>query len=98
VENGSLTKSWPVPQRFRRHAERKPVRVVVPINQTFFFIDKVRLRGLTAEIANEFEIWLNKNLKTKRPDKINVFMIPTGPDNFDNRYSIQGIAGISISI
>ena len=59
---------------------RKAIRVVVPISQTFFFIEKGRLRGLTAELANEFEIWLNKKLKTKRADRITIFMIPTARD------------------
>lgn len=60
--------------------ERGFIRMLVPYSQTSFYIDKGRMRGVTAELAHEFEIFLNKHLGLKRSESIKVVMIPTERD------------------
>ena len=60
---------------------KRLIRVLVPYSRTLYFVDKGRERGLTADLARDFEAYLNrkyaKQLK-KRP--ITVILIPTTRD------------------
>ena len=60
---------------------RRVIRVLVPYSRTLYFLDKGRERGLSADLARDFEGYLNrryaKQLK-KRP--ITVVLIPTTRD------------------
>jgi len=61
--------------------ERRMIRVLVPYSRTLFFNDKGQERGVTAEIAREFETWLNRKLAPRlgrRP--LTVYLIPTTRD------------------
>jgi membrane-bound lytic murein transglycosylase MltF len=56
--------------------KRRVVRILVPHSRTLFFQDGGTVRGAAAEIAHEFETWLNKRYG-KKPYKIHVGLIPT---------------------
>src|SRR3954469_9561776 len=49
---------------FDQMLERRGIRVVVPFSRSLFFIDKGAQRGLTADLLEEFERWLNKRHDT----------------------------------
>jgi membrane-bound lytic murein transglycosylase MltF len=64
---------------FDKMVERRMIRVLVPYSRTLYFIDKGTQRGLTAELALDFERYINQKQKTqKRP--ITVYIIPTTRD------------------
>ncbi len=61
--------------------ERRVIRVLAPYSRTLFFNDKGRERGLTAELAREFERYVNQKYAKelgKRP--VTVFIIATTRD------------------
>ena len=61
--------------------ERRIVRVLVPYSRTLYFVDKGRERGLTADLARDFEQYLNTKYAKqlgKRP--VTVLLIPTTRD------------------
>lgn len=45
---------------FDQMLERRVIRVVVPYSRSLFFLDKGGQRGLTADLLEDFERWLNK--------------------------------------
>lgn len=61
----------------KRHA----IRFLVPYSRTLYFVDKGRERGIAAELARDFERYVNKKYAAqlnKRP--LTVFLIPTTRD------------------
>jgi membrane-bound lytic murein transglycosylase MltF len=61
--------------------ERRVIRFLVPYSRTLYFNDKGRERGLTAELARDFERYVNKRYASqlgKRP--VTVLLIPTTRD------------------
>jgi len=61
--------------------ERRIIRVLVPYSRTLYFVDKGRERGLTADLARDFEQYLNTKYAKKlgkRP--VTVLLIPTTRD------------------
>ncbi|SAL83290.1 lytic transglycosylase catalytic subunit [Caballeronia choica] len=61
--------------------ERRSIRFLVPYSRTLYFNDKGRERGLTAELARDFERYVNMRYASqlgKRP--VTVFLIPTTRD------------------
>ena len=61
--------------------ERRMVRVLAPYSRTLFYIDKGQERGLSAELARDFERYLNQKYQKqlgKRP--ITLFLIATTRD------------------
>jgi membrane-bound lytic murein transglycosylase MltF len=61
--------------------ERRIIRVLVPYSRTLYFVDKGRERGLTADLARDFEEYLNTKYAKqlgKRP--VTVLLIPTTRD------------------
>ena len=61
--------------------ERRHIRFLVPYSRTLFFVDKGRERGITAELARDFERYLNQRHAKeigKRP--ITISLIPTTRD------------------
>src|SRR5688572_17833813 len=61
--------------------ERRLIRVLVPYSRTLYFVDKGRERGLTADLARDFEQYLNRKHAAKlgkRP--VTVMLIPTTRD------------------
>ena len=58
--------------------ERRSLRILVPPGRTLYFNDKGRERGLTAELARDFEEYLNLKYRRKLGNRpITVFLIPT---------------------
>ena len=61
--------------------ERRVIRFLVPYSRTLYFNDKGRERGLTAELARDYEQYVNKRYASqlgKRP--VTVLLIPTTRD------------------
>jgi len=64
---------------FDAAVQRRMIRMLVPYSRTLYFNDKGRERGLTADVAREFERYVNQKYKTgKRP--LTVYIIPTTRD------------------
>jgi membrane-bound lytic murein transglycosylase MltF len=64
---------------FDRMLERRMIRIVVPYSRTIYYPDKGRERGMTADLAREFERYLNRRYKTgRRP--LTVYLIPSTRD------------------
>ena len=60
---------------------RHAIRFLVPYSRTLYFVDKGRERGIAAELARNFERYVNKKYAAqlnKRP--LTVFLIPTTRD------------------
>jgi membrane-bound lytic murein transglycosylase MltF len=60
---------------------RRIVRVLVPYSRTLYFVDKGRERGLSADLARDFERYMNRKYAKKlgkRP--LTVLLIPTTRD------------------
>jgi membrane-bound lytic murein transglycosylase MltF len=73
------TKPWT--GDFDAMLERRSIRFLVPFSRTLYFNDKGQERGLTAELARDFERYVNKRYASrlgKRP--VTVFLIPTTRD------------------
>ncbi|HEY4298866.1 MAG TPA: transglycosylase SLT domain-containing protein [Paraburkholderia sp.] len=61
--------------------ERRMIRFLVPYSRTLYFNDKGRERGLSAELARDFERYINKRYASqlgKRP--VTLYLIPTTRD------------------
>jgi membrane-bound lytic murein transglycosylase MltF len=61
--------------------ERRQIRVLVPYSRSLYFVDKGHERGLTAELARDFERYINKKYARqlgKRP--VTVYILPTTRD------------------
>lgn len=61
--------------------DRRMIRFLVPYSRTLYFVDKGRERGLAAELARDFERYVNKKYAAqlnKRP--LTVYLIPTTRD------------------
>jgi len=76
--------------------ERRVVRVLAPHSRTLFYIDKGQERGLSAELARDFERFLNTKYQArlgKRP--ITVYLIATTRDELvEDVAAGQGDIGI----
>lgn len=55
---------------------RRAIRILTVPSRTFFFLNKGETLGLTAEIGQEFEKWINKR-HAKGPFDIKVVFVPT---------------------
>jgi membrane-bound lytic murein transglycosylase MltF len=59
--------------------KRRVVRILVPYSKTLFFVDRGRQFGVVAELAQQFEEWLNKRLKSGAL-RVTVGVIPVPRD------------------
>jgi membrane-bound lytic murein transglycosylase MltF len=64
---------------FDNMAEENVIRALVPYSKTFYFLDGADQRGLTYELLQQFEKYINKKLKRKTI-KVRVVVIPTKRD------------------
>jgi membrane-bound lytic murein transglycosylase MltF len=74
--------------------ERRLIIVLAPYSRTFYFNDKGRERGLTADLARDFERYLNQRYQKvlgKRP--LTVALVPTSRDKLMPRL-LDGIGDI----
>jgi membrane-bound lytic murein transglycosylase MltF len=60
--------------------ERRLIRVGVPPNRTFYFVDNGVQRGAAYEFGLAFEEHLNRKLGTKNAAKVHVFFVPLPRD------------------
>jgi membrane-bound lytic murein transglycosylase MltF len=66
---------------FDQMLERRAVRVLVPYSRTLYYVDKGHERGLTAELAREFERYVNRRYAKQLGNRpLTVFIIPTTRD------------------
>ena len=61
-------------------AERRLIRIGVPFNRTFYFVDKGVQRGAAYELGQAFEEQLNKKRKTRDATRIRVVFVPLPRD------------------
>jgi len=60
---------------------RRAIRVLVPYSRSLYFVDKGHERGITADLARDFEAYLNKRyLKQLGKRPLTVFLVPTTRD------------------
>lgn len=60
---------------------RRMIRFLIPYSRTLYFNDRGRERGLSAELAREFERYLNKRYRKELGNRpITVYLIPTTRD------------------
>lgn len=64
--------------------ERRVIRVLTPYNQTDYFLDGPRQRGLMYETVRRFEAELNAKLKTRHL-KVHCIFLPTSQDRLLGR-------------
>lgn len=61
--------------------ERRMVRVLVPYNKAFFFLDKGQPKGMAYEALTRFEKFLNKKVKKaskgSKPARVKIVIVPT---------------------
>jgi membrane-bound lytic murein transglycosylase MltF len=75
--------------------QRRVIRFLVPYSRTLYFNDKGRERGLSAELAREFERFVNKQYASqlgKRP--VTLILIPTTRDKLLTNL-VAGLGDIS---
>jgi membrane-bound lytic murein transglycosylase MltF len=80
---------------FDQMLERRVIRVLAPYSRTLFFNDKGRERGVAAELAREFERYVNQKYAKqlgKRP--VTVFIIATTRDKLLTNL-VDGLGDIS---
>lgn len=64
---------------FDKMLARRMIRIAVPYSRSIYYADKGRERGLTADLAREFERYVNARYKTgRRP--LTVYLIPSTRD------------------
>ena len=60
---------------------RRMIRVASPYSRSLYFVDKGRERGLNAELARDFEQYLNRKHRNKLGNRpLTVYLIPTTRD------------------
>jgi len=63
---------------FDQMLERRVIRVLVPYSRTLFYVDKGHERGISAELAREFELYVNKRYAKQLGNRpLTVFLVPT---------------------
>ncbi|WP_168792013.1 transglycosylase SLT domain-containing protein [Paraburkholderia aromaticivorans] len=61
--------------------ERRMIRFLVPYSRTLYFVDKGRERGLSAELARDFERYINKRYANQLGNRpVTIYLIPTTRD------------------
>jgi len=76
-----VTTSKPWTGDFDGMFERRNIRMLAPYSRTLFFLEKGQAHGLTADLAHDFETYLNKkHAKELGGRRITVGLIPTTRD------------------
>jgi len=74
---------------------RRMVRVLVPYSRTLFFNDRGQERGITADVAREFERYLNLKYRARLGSRpLTVVLIPTTRDQLLSRIA-EGLGDIA---
>jgi len=81
---------------FDKMLQRRVIRIDVPYSRSLYFIDKGRERGLNAELARDFERWLNqKHAKTLGKRPLTVYIVAATRDKLLTDLE-AGLADIAI--
>ena len=80
---------------FEAMAKRRLVRVLVPYSKTFYYVEKGRARGISAEIIEQLQKDLNAQLKTPKTLPVRVVALPVGRDQMIP-YLIEGRGDVII--
>ena len=75
----ALLKNEPWIGDFDKMTERRQIRVLVTFSKTFYFLDRGQQRGITYDLLEEFEKYVNQKIKAKTL-KLNVVYIPVRRD------------------
>lgn len=81
---------------FNAMLERRIIRIDVPRSRTLYYVDKGRERGMSAELARDFERWVNKTYAKqlgKRP--LTVYIVPATRDELLANLN-KGLADIAV--
>jgi len=70
---------------FDAMAKRRLVRVLVPYSKTFYYVERGRARGISAEIIEAMEQDLNATLKTPKSLRVKLVALPVGRDELVSR-------------
>ena len=77
-------------------AKRRLVRVLVPFSKTFYYIERGRPRGVSADIVEALQADLNRTLKTPKSLPIRVVALPVARDELVSRL-IDGYGDVVIA-
>ena len=69
---------------FDKMTEKRQIRVLVTFSKTFYFFDRGQQRGITYDLLEEFEKYVNQKIKAKTL-KMNVVYIHTSNETFQER-------------
>jgi membrane-bound lytic murein transglycosylase MltF len=75
---------------------RRVIRIDIPRSRTLYYVDKGRERGMSAELARDFERWVNKTYAKqlgKRP--LTVYIVPATRDQLLDNLT-KGLADIAV--
>ncbi len=91
----ALVKNEPWIGNFDQMAEKRQIRVLVTYSETFYFLDRGRQRGITYDLLEEFEKYVNQKRKAKTL-KINVVYIPVRRDELIPGL-VKGLGDIAVA-
>jgi len=80
---------------FDKMTERRQIRVLVTYSKTFYFLDRGQQRGITYDLLEEFEKYVNKKIKAKTL-KVNVVYIPVRRDELIPGL-VKGLGDIAVA-
>jgi len=80
---------------FDAMAKRRVVRVLVPYSKTFYYVERGRARGVSAEIIDELQKFVNAELRSKHL-QVKVVALPTARDDLI-RYLVEGRGDVIIA-
>ena len=95
VPENALLENKPWIGDFNEMAKQRQIRVLVAFSKTFYFLDRGRQRGISYDLLQEFEKYVNKKLKTKTL-KINVVFIPVQRDELIPGI-VKGLGDIAVA-
>jgi membrane-bound lytic murein transglycosylase MltF len=91
----ALLKNEPWIGDFDKMTERRQIRVLVTYSKTFYFLDRGQQRGITYDLLEEFEKYVNKKIKAKTL-KVNVVYIPVRRDELIPGL-VKGLGDIAVA-
>jgi len=91
----ALLKNEPWIGDLDKMTEKHQIRVLVTYSKTFYFLDRGQQRGITYDLLEEFEKYINQKIKAKTL-KINVVYIPVRRDELIPGL-VKGLGDIAVA-
>jgi membrane-bound lytic murein transglycosylase MltF len=91
----ALLKNEPWIGDFDKMTEKRQIRVLVTYSETFYFLDRGQQRGITYDLLEEFEKYVNQKIQAKTL-KINVVYIPVRRDELIPGL-VKGLGDIAVA-